>query len=100
MDLRICHLYGDLMAIYGDRGNVLTLRRRAEWRGFDVTVETVSAGDRLDPDRYDLYFFGGGQDAQQDIVAADLAGSNRDAGRDAVAGGAAALPRGGGGHRP
>ena len=91
MDLRICHLYGDLMAIYGDRGNVLTLRRRAEWRGIDVTVETVTAGDRLDPDRYDLYFFGGGQDAQQDIVAADLAGPNGDALRGAVAGGASVL---------
>ena len=91
MDLRICHLYGDLMSIYGDRGNVLTLRRRAEWRGIGVEVETVSAGDRLDSERYDLYFFGGGQDAQQDIVAADLAGANGDAVRDAVAGGAAVL---------
>ena len=91
MDLRICHLYGDLMSIYGDRGNVLTLRRRAEWRGIDTTVETVSAGDRLDPERFDLYFFGGGQDAQQDIVADDLAGKNGAALKEAIAGGAAVL---------
>jgi CobQ-like glutamine amidotransferase family enzyme len=91
VDLRICHLYGDLMSIYGDRGNVLTLRRRAEWRGIDATVETVSAGDRLDPDRYDLYFFGGGQDAQQDIVAEDLAGPNGAALKAAAASGAAML---------
>ncbi len=91
MDLRVCHLYGDLMCIYGDRGNVLTLRRRCEWRGIDVSIETASAGDRLDPDRYDLYFFGGGQDAQQDIVADDLRAGNGDALRAAVAGGAAML---------
>ena len=91
MDLRICHLYGDLMAIYGDRGNVLALRRRAEWRGIDVSIETVSVGDALDADRYDLYFFGGGQDAQQDIVAADLQGPNGAAFKDAVANGAAVL---------
>ncbi len=91
MDLRICHVYGDLMCIYGDRGNVLTLRRRCEWRGIDVTIETVSAGERLDPERYDLYFFGGGQDAQQDIVAEDLRAGNGDALREAVAGGAAIL---------
>ncbi len=91
MDLRICHLYGDLMNIYGDRGNVLTLRRRAEWRGIAVTVETVTAGERLDPERYDLYFFGGGQDAQQDIVAEDLRAGNGDALREAVAGAAAVL---------
>lgn len=91
MDLRICHLYGDLMSIYGDRGNVLTLRRRAEWRDIDAAVETISAGDRLDPDRYDLYFFGGGQDAQQDIVAEDLRGPNGTALKEAIAGGAAVL---------
>src|SRR2546425_6684424 len=79
------------MSIYGDRGNVLTLRRRAEWRGIDTTVETVSAGDRLDPERFDLYFFGGGQDAQQDIVADDLAGKNGAALKEAIAGGAAVL---------
>jgi CobQ-like glutamine amidotransferase family enzyme len=91
VDLRICHLYGDVMSIYGDRGNVLTLRRRAEWRGIDVSVDTVSVGDRLDPDRYDLYFFGGGQDTQQDLVAEDLGGPNGDAVRAAAAGGAAIL---------
>ena len=91
MELRICHLYGDLMSIYGDRGNILTLMRRAEWRGIEARVDTVSAGDRLDPERYDLLFFGGGQDAQQDIVAADLAAGKGDAVRAAIAGGAAAL---------
>ena len=91
MELRICHLYGDLMSIYGDRGNVLTLRRRAEWRDIAVSVETVSAGDHLDPERFDVYFFGGGQDAQQDIVAEDLAGPNGSALREAVASGAAVL---------
>jgi CobQ-like glutamine amidotransferase family enzyme len=91
VDLRICHLYGDLMAIYGDRGNILTLTRRCEWRGIDVSVETVTAGDTLDPERYDVYFFGGGQDAQQDIVAEDLRGRNGEAVRAAVKNGAAML---------
>ena len=31
--LRLVHLYPDLMSVYGDRGNVLTLARRAAWRG-------------------------------------------------------------------
>ena len=35
-DLVIVHLYPDLLMSYGDRGNVLTLARRAEWRGFRV----------------------------------------------------------------
>ena len=37
-------LYPDLMNIYGDRGNILTLIRRAEWRGFVRAVGAV-----LDP---------------------------------------------------
>jgi len=60
MDLRITHLYPDLMAIYGDRGNVITLAQRARWRGIDVDVREHHAGDALDPDWADLYFFGGG----------------------------------------
>ncbi|MHB8632273.1 MAG: type 1 glutamine amidotransferase [Candidatus Limnocylindria bacterium] len=89
MDLRIGHLYPDLMSIYGDRGNVLALTRRAAWRGIDVQTRTFSAGERWDPEWADVYFFGGGQDQGQDIVGADLAGSNGDALRRSIGGGAA-----------
>jgi len=75
MDLRIGHLYPDLMSIYGDRGNVIALSQRAAWRGIDVETRTFTAGEtRFDPDWADVYFFGGGQDQGQDLVGADLAG--------------------------
>ena len=89
MDLRIGHLYPDLMSIYGDRGNVLALTQRARWRGIDVATRALSAGETWDPDWADVYFFGGGQDQGQDIVGADLAGPSGDALRRAIAGGAA-----------
>lgn len=91
MDLRILHLYPDLMSIYGDRGNVLALGARARWRGIAVEVRAHHAGDALDQTWPDLVFFGGGQDQGQDIVGADLAGRNGEALRAALAGGAAAL---------
>lgn len=91
MDLRIAHLYPDLMSIYGDRGNVLALTQRARWRGIEVEVRALSAGSQLDPAWPDFLFFGGGQDVGQDIVGADLAGPNGDAVRRMVANGAAAL---------
>ena len=72
LDLRIAFLYGAEMNIYGDRGNIIALTRRAEWRGITVTVEQVGIGERLTPDHHDLYFFGGGQDKEQIAVAADL----------------------------
>lgn len=91
MDLRIAHLYPDLMSIYGDRGNVLALSQRARWRDIAVEVRAYSAGVEFDAEWPDLLFFGGGQDQGQDIVGADLRGANGDAIRRALAGGAAAL---------
>lgn len=72
MELRIAHLYADLMNIYGDRGNVIVLRRRAEWRGITVTVSAIGLGQTLDWQDYDLIVVGGGQDRQQTLIAADL----------------------------
>ncbi|HEV2011110.1 MAG TPA: glutamine amidotransferase [Candidatus Limnocylindria bacterium] len=89
MDLRIGYLYPDLMSIYGDRGNVLALTQRAQWRDIDVETRSFTAGETWDPDWADVYFFGGGQDQGQDIVGADLAGPNGDALKRSIAGGAA-----------
>lgn len=88
-DLRIGHLYPDLMSIYGDRGNVLALTQRARWRGIDVQTRAFTAGDTWDADWADVYFFGGGQDQGQDIVGADLAGANGEALKRSITGGAA-----------
>lgn len=90
MRLRIAHLYADLMNVYGDRGNILTLTRRCQWRGIDVEVQTVTLGDPLRPGDHDLYFFGGGQDREQAVIAGDLQAKG-EALRQAVAEGAALL---------
>jgi lipid II isoglutaminyl synthase (glutamine-hydrolysing) len=89
MDLRIAHLYPDLMNIYGDRGNVIALSQRAKWRGIEVEVRPYSVGEWTDPAWPDVWFFGGGQDQGQDIVGADLAGKNGARLRKSVDGGAA-----------
>ncbi len=72
--LSICHLYPDLMNTYGDYGNIITLVKRCQWRGIDATVSNISIGDSLSTSHsdFDLFFFGGGQDRQQAIVAGDL----------------------------
>lgn len=91
MDLRIAHLYPDLMSIYGDRGNVLALAQRARWRDIAVEVRPYTVGATFDADWPDLWFFGGGQDQGQDIVGADLSGANGDALKASLRHGAAAL---------
>jgi len=91
MDLHINFLYPDLMNIYGDRGNIIAMQRRAEWRGITVYVHTTTIGEELDITRDDFYFFGGGQDRQQISVAHDLQGTKGAQLREAVENGSALL---------
>jgi CobQ-like glutamine amidotransferase family enzyme len=72
MELNICHLYPDLLNVYGDTGNILILKYRAEKRGIKVNVCNISIGDKFDGENYDIVFFGGGQDYEQSIVSTDL----------------------------
>ena len=48
MELNICHLYPDLLNVYGDVGNILILKHRAEERGIKVNIINVSLNDELD----------------------------------------------------
>ncbi len=77
MKLTIGYLYGDLMNIYGDTGNIIALKKRAEWRGIEVIVKKISIGDKLSKGEVDIFFFGGGQDQQQEAVAIDLKKSGK-----------------------
>ncbi|HEX6487607.1 MAG TPA: glutamine amidotransferase [Candidatus Dormibacteraeota bacterium] len=89
--LTVGWLYPDLMNIYGDRGNVLTLLRRAAWRGFDARLRELPKGDTGDLADVDVFFFGGGQDREQGQVYEDLLEHKAHRLAGAVAGGAAVL---------
>jgi CobQ-like glutamine amidotransferase family enzyme len=79
MELRVLSLYPEQMNIYADRGNIVFLQRRCEWRGIDFAHAGAGPGDRVDPGAHDLFYIGGGQDRDQRAVAADLAASKREA---------------------
>lgn len=89
--MRIAHLYAEEMNIYGDRGNILTLRKRAEWRGIDVEVGAIGRGPCPDLSEIDLVFWGGGQDRDQELVFNDAVAHKVDAIKEAVAQGAVVL---------
>ncbi|OOM13500.1 type 1 glutamine amidotransferase [Clostridium saccharobutylicum] len=72
MELTICHLYPDLLNVYGDVGNVLILKHRATLRGIDINIINCSLNETIDKDNIDIIFFGGGQDYEQSIVSNDL----------------------------
>ncbi len=70
LTISIAHLYPELLNLYGDLGNIITLTKRCEWRGIKVEFENIHVGD--DIKSHDLYFIGGGQDKQQEEVAQEL----------------------------
>ncbi|MBD3281108.1 glutamine amidotransferase, partial [Candidatus Dojkabacteria bacterium] len=72
MNIKITHLYPEEMNLYGDLGNVIALKRRAEARDIEVSTKNVKVGASLKSGETDIYFFGGGQDKQQAKIAPDL----------------------------
>jgi CobQ-like glutamine amidotransferase family enzyme len=66
------HLYGDLLNLYADRGNIIVLQQRCAWRGIDLEVRRIGIGDPLEIGDLDLIFMGGGQDGDQRLMADDL----------------------------
>jgi lipid II isoglutaminyl synthase (glutamine-hydrolysing) len=91
MELRLLALYPEQMNIYADRGNILFLRRRCEWRGIELSYASAGPGERVDPHAHDLLYIGGGQDRDQVAVAHDMVETKREALAEAVSDGAALL---------
>jgi CobQ-like glutamine amidotransferase family enzyme len=65
-------MYPDVLNLYGDRGNIIALSRRCQWREIQVEIHNVNIGDRVNLSHIDLLFMGGGSDREQNLIAADL----------------------------
>jgi CobQ-like glutamine amidotransferase family enzyme len=65
------------MNIYADRGNILFLKHRCEWRGIEFELTGCSIGEEFNPQAHDLLYIGGGQDRDQKVVAEDLVSHKR-----------------------
>jgi lipid II isoglutaminyl synthase (glutamine-hydrolysing) len=89
--LRVCALYPDLMNIYADRGNLLLLERRCEWRGIGFEAVPAGLGEGIDPDAHDLFYIGGAQDRDQALCAQDMVDTKREALHAAAAAGRVVL---------
>ncbi|MCC3291339.1 type 1 glutamine amidotransferase [Arthrobacter sp. zg-Y1110] len=69
--IKILQLYPREMNIYGDWGNVLVLKQRLKWYGYQPVVEEYNAGDEFPAD-VDIVVGGGGQDSGQVVIQQDL----------------------------
>ncbi|MBQ6927280.1 MAG: glutamine amidotransferase [Oscillospiraceae bacterium] len=72
MELKICHLYPDVLNLYGDGGNIRCLTQRLKWRGMGAQVVKMPIGTRESLAGFDLVFIGGGQDFEQQVLLEDL----------------------------
>lgn len=73
MKLKICHLYPDVLNLYGDQGNIICMRHRLEKRGIEAEITELPIGENADFTQFDIFFIGGGQDFEQGVLLADLA---------------------------
>ncbi len=71
-ELNLCHLYPDLLNVYGDFGNILILKYRCEKRGIKVNIHNVKIKNDFLEKEMDIVLLGGGQDFEQSIVSSDL----------------------------
>ncbi len=83
-ELNICHLYPDLLNLYGDRGNIIALKKRCEWREINVNIFNISLSDDFMSENYDIVFLGGGQDFEQEIIQDDILNKKADEIKNAV----------------
>jgi lipid II isoglutaminyl synthase (glutamine-hydrolysing) len=88
--IRVGHLYPDYLNIYADRGNIAVFSARARARGHELDVRAIGMGDPVPIGEIDLFYIGGGQDREQELVAHDLAAKSEPL-REAVESGAAFL---------
>lgn len=94
--IKICHLYPDLLNLSGDRGNIIALQKRMEWRGIEVEIISVGAGQTFDSKEYDIIFMGGEPDQDWTKLLKELSGGNGKAIVDAVEAGKIILAVNGG----
>ena len=68
----IAHMYPGLMNLYGDRGNLVCLKKRMEWYGLNCEIKSIHLDEKLDFNQIDMIFMGGGSDREQGLVYQDL----------------------------
>jgi hypothetical protein len=85
-ELSAVDLYPEIMNIYGDRGNVFYFRYRCALYGITVKKFDVSIGNKNEREcgEADIFFMGGGQDAEQALIYEDFIGNKKNILREAL----------------
>lgn len=76
--IRVCWMYHNIMDLYGDKGNMMVLKKRCEQRNISCEITPMEIGDTLDLTSFDLLFLGGGADKEQMLLMEDLLSRKQD----------------------
>ena len=72
MEVKILHLYHDIMNLYGEYGNIKILEKHLKDQGIGVIIDRKSIGDKKDFDLYDFIYMGCGTEKNQKAILKDL----------------------------
>lgn len=70
--IKILWLYGDIMDLYGDRGNILALKYQLDTLKVEYSITEKSLTDQLEFDGFDLVYIGPGKDKNAVRAASHL----------------------------
>lgn len=70
--VRIAHLYYDLMNLYGENGNIKALETAFKRQGVQVTIDYVTKGNKIDFNKYDIFYMGMGTEDAQELAREDI----------------------------
>lgn len=73
MELKLLHLYDDVMNLYGEYANISVLARYLADLGCTVSVDTLSLYEEKDISGYDFYYMGAGTERKQKLALSQLA---------------------------
>lgn len=72
MEIKIAYMYPDLLNLYGDRGNIITLKKRLEDRGIAAVVQEYSIEETPDFSEIDILYIGGGSERSEELSMKSL----------------------------
>lgn len=72
MNLLLYNLFPDRLNLYGDRGNVIALQKRCEWRGIHLIIVDIKTTNDMNLSSVDIIFIGGGSDREQGLITTEL----------------------------
>lgn len=72
MELKLLHLYDDVMNLYGEYANVAILARYLSDLGHSVSVDTLALYEQKDISAYDFYYMGAGTERRQKLALSQL----------------------------